>query len=199
MGKESYVDIGWLPNYYQHDTTIYINWSKEAVNNMKNEPHSDLANWEFRCKKGLVFSKAGIYAPTFRLSTGSIIDSGCNGIFSDNISIVYLLGILCSKLIRYQFNTYINHTVNAQVDDIKEISICLNSIAEKQIINFVRSIIENQKQNPLYDYASNEQNEIDCLVYEAYGLNAEDIHEIEYWYARRYPKLAMANQKNQMC
>ena len=37
---------------------------------------------------------------------------------------------------------------------------------------------------------SNEQKEIDKLVYEMYGLNDNDIKEVETWYARRYPKLA---------
>ena len=37
---------------------------------------------------------------------------------------------------------------------------------------------------------SNEQKEIDKLVYEMYGLNADDIEEVETWYARRYLKLA---------
>ncbi|ALB42567.1 hypothetical protein AA650_20795 [Anabaena sp. WA102] len=36
-------------------------------------------------------------------------------------------------------------------------------------------------------YPSHEQIEIDKLVYEVYGLNAEDIAEVENWYARRYP------------
>jgi len=47
-----------------------------------------------------------------------------------------------------------------------------------------------KKQNPRYDYMSNEQKEIDKLVYEMYGLNADDIEEVETWYARRYLKLA---------
>jgi hypothetical protein len=37
---------------------------------------------------------------------------------------------------------------------------------------------------------SNEQKEIDRLVYGMYGLKANDICEVETWYARRYPKLA---------
>jgi len=37
---------------------------------------------------------------------------------------------------------------------------------------------------------SNEQKEIDKLVYEMYGLNKDNIREVETWYARRYPKLA---------
>lgn len=61
-----------------------------------------------------------------------------------------------------------------------------------QIQHVVSSIIKKQKQNLRYDYASNEQIEIDRLVYEAYGLNAEDIAAVENWYARRYPRLAKA-------
>ena len=52
----------------------------------------------------------------------------------------------------------------------------------------VAKIVETQKSNPRYDYASHEQIEIDKLVYEAYGLSAEDVQEVENWYARRYPK-----------
>lgn len=37
---------------------------------------------------------------------------------------------------------------------------------------------------------SNEQVEIDKLVYEMYNLDSEDIREVETWYARRYLKLA---------
>ena len=37
---------------------------------------------------------------------------------------------------------------------------------------------------------TNKLKEIDKLVYELYGLNQDDIREIETWYARRYPKLA---------
>jgi len=58
------------------------------------------------------------------------------------------------------------------------------------------SIVNKQKIDPRYDYASYEQIEIDKLVYEAYGLNAEDIAEVENWYARRYPKLSQAQKAN---
>jgi len=36
---------------------------------------------------------------------------------------------------------------------------------------------------------TNEQIEIDKLVYDMYNLNEEDIKEVENWYFRRYPKL----------
>ena len=38
---------------------------------------------------------------------------------------------------------------------------------------------------PLY-----EQNEIDRLIYDIYGLEDEDIYEVETWYKRRYPRLS---------
>ena len=36
---------------------------------------------------------------------------------------------------------------------------------------------------------TNEQLEIDKLVYKMYNLNQEDIEEVENWYFRRCPKL----------
>ena len=57
-------------------------------------------------------------------------------------------------------------------------------------------IIIKQKAKTHYDYASHEQIEIDKLVYEAYGLNANDIEEVENWFIRRYPKLSAAQKEN---
>lgn len=64
------------------------------------------------------------------------------------------------------------------------------------ILDQVSSIRQEQRKVPRYDYASNEQIEIDRLVYEAYGLNEDDIREVENWYARRYPALAAAQRAN---
>jgi len=58
------------------------------------------------------------------------------------------------------------------------------------IENNVGEIIQKQKLNLNYDYMTNEQLEIDRLVYGMYNLNDEDIDEEENWYFRRYPKLA---------
>ena len=71
----------------------------------------------------------------------------------------------------------------------------LTAQQEKLLAELVSKIVERQKQNLSYDYASNEQLEIDRLVYEAYGLNESDIREVENWYARRYPKLASSQRR----
>ncbi len=63
------------------------------------------------------------------------------------------------------------------------------------IAELVDAVVEKQRTNPRYDYASNEQVEIDRLVYAAYALNEADIREVEDWYARRYKTLADAQRK----
>ena len=78
------------------------------------------------------------------------------------------------------------------VDALKELHIPNDVIG---IAALVGSIIEHQRTNLSYDYASNEQLEIDRLVYETYGLSEADIREVEDWYARRYPKLEQAQRK----
>lgn len=188
MGKSSDTEDGVMPNYYQEPTSVFIDWSTEAVANMRQEAHSDLANEEFRFKKGLSFSFTGQYSPTFRISIGELFVNAASRTYSVLFGNDFLLGVLCSKLQRYFMRNIINHTVNFGVDDLKDTNFPVDSNQKMQ--ELVSQIIEKQKQNPRYDYMSNEQKEIDKLVYEIYGLKKEDIREVEIWYARRYPKLA---------
>ena len=212
-GGESDADEGWMPNYYV-PTNYYIDWSEWAVNRMRTLTSrernrlngvtggndrlcSRFQNSETYFKAGITFSRTGYYAPTFRYSAYTVYDTKAPIIFitfqieNDNI-----FGILCSKLMKFIIKNYIGHTVDTQVDEIKEASIILNYNNEESISNLVKKIIEKQKKDPRYDYAPNEQLEIDRLIYEAYGLNDEDIQEVENWYARRYPKLVQVGQNN---
>ncbi len=104
------------------------------------------------------------------------------------------LSKLCSKVSRYFLKNYVGHTVHTQIEELKELPLTV-SISKKGNLH-VSSILESQKENSNYDYGSYEQIEIDKLVYESYGLNAEDVEEVENWYARRYPKLSAAQRAN---
>ena len=188
MGKSSDTSDSYLPNYYQEPSVIFINWSRRAVQSMKSEAHSDLANGEFRFRKGLSMSRIGQYAPTFRIGVAPIFDSAVPKIFCDFLDDYFLLGVLCSKMFKFLFKQYVDHTVSSQVEEIKNVPIVC--CEDSRIKDLVISIIEKQKENPRYDYMNNEQKKIDELVYKLYGLNQEDIQEVETWYARRYPKLA---------
>jgi len=185
-GGESDVDTGFLPNYYV-PTDYFIDWSNEAVEKLSTVKTARFQNKEFYFREGLTLSYTGQYAPNLRINSLGVFDVGGSSVFSimDNYQI---LGNFVCKITKYIGKNWIDHSVNFQVDENKELPILFTE--NKQIKKLVKDIVEKQKQNPRYDYISNEQKEIDKLVYEMYGLNKDDIKEVETWYARRYPKLA---------
>jgi len=178
-----------------------VDWSQEAVKRMKtltvrqrdgegeDKLCSKIQNKGYYFKKGLTWSLGGFYSPTFRLSGLGIFDvMGSRAVIRDENILIQINAIVSSKLGKFLMKNYLDHTIILQIDELKEmpLSISVNGVIEK----LVEQIIKKQKQNPRYDYMSNEQKEIDKLVYEMYGLNADDIKGVETWYARRYPKLA---------
>jgi len=125
-----------------------------------------------------------------RLNSKALFDNMGSSMFLYYFSVYFALGLLNSKLGKYLFKVYIDQTVAAQVDEFKEVPFYFTE--DDSVVQNVRIIIQKQQQNHRYDYASNEQKEIDALVYQLYGLNEEDIREVELWFCRRYPKLAEA-------
>jgi hypothetical protein len=193
-GGSSDTESGWLPNYYVK-SDYYINWSENSVKSLyrrsKYESNkANLRNPEYWFKTGITYSARGIYSPTFRLNSNAIFDSNGSSLFpKKDLNIYAFLGILCSKFIKFYIKNYIGHTVATEVDELKEIPIYENKELYSEILGHVDLLISNQKKNSSYNYI-NQQKEIDRLVYELYGLNYEDINEVETWFARRYPKLA---------
>ncbi len=185
-GGESDTESGWLPNYFV-PTEYYINWSQEAVRKLQTSPSARFQNATYYFKHGITLSHTGMYSPMFRINNPTPFNVGGSCIFPV-VNINFILAVICSKLSKYYFKNAINHSVNASEDPIKEMPILFKE--NKKVIELVEELVSRQKKNPRYDYMSNEQKEIDKLVYEMYELNEDDIREVETWYARRYPKLA---------
>lgn len=196
MGMPSDADNGLLPCYLQKPSRIAIDWSVVGLNGMRNEARSDLANSEYRFRplnSQISFSFAGQYAPTFRTSNAPVFLNAAPRIFlKSSKELSAWLGYLNSKLFRFIARSMINHSVNFGVEDIKGVLV----LELVNVQSLVDKILSKQKVNHRYDYINNEQLEIDRLVYEAYGLNDDDIREVENWYARRYPSLAAAQRAN---
>ncbi len=191
-GGASDINEGWLPNYYV-PTQYYIDWRKDSVARMKKLPGFRHDGKEYFFRSGISFSHTGVYSPTFRMSSGGIFDTAGSCLFPDTDKIELTLGLLCSVFNRYQFKSFINHTVNAAEDPIKEIRIPFDLTEAASVITTkVQDIISQQQANPRYPYYLHEQKEIDALVYALYGLDADDIREVELWYCRRYDRLAQA-------
>jgi len=190
---------GWMPNYYV-PTDYFIDWSEWAVDRMKTltskkqggKIASRFQNKEFYFVQGISWSDAGFYSPTIRISGESVFDVKGSRMIVNNPT--NILGLLNSHLIKLYIKSVNNTTVSTQVDDFRELNIPCD--IDINIEHYIKDIIEKQKQNSRYDYASYEQREIDRFVYEAYGLNEDDVQEVENWYMRRYPKLAAAQKAN---
>lgn len=202
-GGESDTETGWLPNYYV-PTDFFIDWSSWAVNRMKtltaferdgkgaDRICSRFQNIGYYFLEGITFSITGIYAPTFRVNNIGVFD--VKGSFiNPPFNLYSVIGILASRLNKLLSKVFIYNCVDMQVDAIKEIPFYIEE--DKRIENLVHQIINKQAKNLRYDYSSNEQKQIDQIVYSLYGLDAEDVKEVETWYSRRYPKLSEDHNK----
>jgi hypothetical protein len=166
----------------------YFPWNKKLIKKL--DKLNSLRNRNKYFSKGIFFSIAGEYTPCFRFAKYDLFDINSHLIdFKIKINQSSILGILASKTVKYFLKNYLNHSAALNTQDIDEMPIIILKNNET-IGALVDGIIEKQRQNSCYDYMSNEQKEIDKLVYEMYGLNKDDIREVEIWYARRYPKLA---------
>jgi len=201
-GGASDAQGGWLPNYYV-PTDYYIDWSEAAVDRLKTHCEDPrtlrgkavIRNPSFYFRKGLTFSDVGFYSPTVRISGEGVFDVKGSRIVSDVFPLYFLLAILCSRLGRMLIKCFSNHTVSTQVHDIGELVVPWVSARQTQMEQLVAQIVERQQADPRYPYHLREQRELDRMVYQLYGLNDEDIAEVERWYARRYPRLAAAQGK----
>ncbi len=205
-GGESDADDGWMPKYWV-PTEYYIDWSEWAVNRIKtltirqrdgsgpDKVCSRFQNPEFYFLQGITFSHTGIYSPTFRQGSATVFDMAGSTLFCECITVDELLLRLNSKVWIYLFKNFANASVNASEDPIKEVPLP-QPRSQLDADGLVQSIVRSQRTEQRYDYASNEQVEIDRLVYAAYGLNEADIREVEDWYARRYSTLAQRQRRN---
>ena len=209
-GGESKSDEGWMPNYWV-PTDYFIDWSEWAVQRMRNltirERNAQqgkqggkdqlcavIRNADSYFTFGITYSPTGIYSPSFRRSCCAVFGNKGSTIFPNSKSLDsgQLLGVLSSKVFKFCLKPFRAHTIESPEQGLADTQV---PWPLPNVFQLVNCIITNQKSNPHYDYASNEQLEIDRLVCEAYGLNETDIREVEDWYARRYSKLAKAQRK----
>jgi Type I restriction enzyme R protein N terminus (HSDR_N)/Eco57I restriction-modification methylase len=179
------IDRGLLSQFWR-PVEFYVDWSEAAITRMKALPGAVFRNSQHYFRRGVSFSNTGIYSPTFRLSHGGVFDQKGSCIFSDVLSPQTLLGLLSSTLMKYFVKSFINHGVDAQLDDLP---IVLPTTEEIILVEGkVREIVAEQQENPAYDYRPRLA-ELDSIVFDIYRLTSDERTEINTWYKRRYPKL----------
>ncbi len=164
LDKAAESDIeGGLLSLFWRPVDFYVDWSTQSVAAMK-ELHGNggvFRNPQYYFRRGISFSNTGIYSPTFRLSHGGVFDQKGSNIFCDVLGERVLLGILNSTLLRYFAKAFINHGVDAQLDDLP---VVLPSVSEqKAIVAVVDSIVASQRTDAGFDYRS-KLAELDSLV-----------------------------------
>ncbi|HEX8402795.1 MAG TPA: N-6 DNA methylase [Allosphingosinicella sp.] len=179
------IENGLLAEYWR-PVEFYVNWSSQAVEEMKGLKGARFQNSISYFEKGISFSNTGIYSPTFRLGHGGVFDQKGSNIFCDIMEREVLLGILSSTLLRYFAKSFINHGVDAQIDDLPIVVPDAGQAA--QIRNLVDQIVLGQKSNLSFDYRPLAA-QIDDVVDDLYGLTADERQEIRSWHRRHYPKL----------
>jgi len=184
-GGESDTGDNWLPKYYVK-SGYYFDWSEKSVSLLKEI--KGMRNPHIHFTPGITFSWTGEYAPTFRLSSLGIYDQSSSAILNlKHFDIDQLLGLLNSKLIKYQIKNFIDHTVNSDIEVISSLVIAKNDISA--ITPYVQKIIFEQRKDPRYNF-SDEEAKINEIIYFLYGLTKEEISDVENWYVRRYPLLS---------
>jgi len=188
-GGASRTADGWLP-CYQVPTDYYIDWRAESVAAMKRLPGFRHDGREYYFRRGVTFSHTGQYAPTFRFGAGGVFDTAGSTLFPRGHDLRLLLALLNSSMVRYLFKNYLNHSVNAAENPLKEIPLPRpDAGAERDLILLVDRIAARQRTDRYYPFHRHEQREIDALVFGLYGLAEEEIEEVERWCVRRYPAL----------
>lgn len=179
------VERGLLAEYWR-PIEFYVDWSAQAVTAMQNHKGGVFRNPQYYFKKGISFSNTGIYAPTYRLGHGGVFDQKGSNIFCDVMDREVLLGILSSKLLRYFAKSFINHGVDAQIDDLP---IVIPDPHQANLIKaLVDQIVQAQQADLGFDYRPIAR-QIDDVINDLYALTADEREELTSWHRRHYPKL----------
>lgn len=194
-GGEQDIESGELRSFWS-PVDYWIDWSHDSVQELKRRNRSKskgvkrprFQNSQFYFQEGIRFSPAGLYAPAFELSFGGVPGHKGSLILPIQSSIVnYLLGILCSPVVRYLTKNFLQHTVMTEADIVKQIPIPVPTASQLQEIDqLVVEVITAKREARDYSVAHAAINEI---VGDLFGIDANENSEIERWMLRRYPNL----------
>ena len=172
---------------YYTPITQYIDWSRESVQQLQNDPKARWQGYEYFFKEGLFISRGGTGNPVIRYAPPGVIDSS-GGIYiptSEKVSARYLSGLLNSSLIQEIIKEFINGTVNTQIQDMRMVPVVIPSESEQtRMEKFVDQAIaarirSSNAHDPAIDVSMSEigerslskiESDIDELVSDIYEI-----------------------------
>lgn len=175
IDSSSYGDQTWVPvqkgfkksDKYYSGTNMYINWSKESIENMHETGF--VKNVDY-------FFSSGIYLPRGKFSSiaARYVD---NAVIDRNIILNTIDGAPSTRFFIGIFNSAtcrkITSTMSSQTSDIRNIPIVMPTREEEEkMVDLVDRAI-NIKKGESDESLSTIQTEIDSLASEIYSLNSE--------------------------
>ena len=161
---KSYMKRGGADQYYRPIMEA-LDWDPESI------PVYDIPNNVPFEEKGIIISGVSSRLAARYMPKGCYWDSNkaIGFIVKDrDISIEYGLGLLNSSLYNYLMNGIINNTNSIQITGIHALPFVKpDNETKEKIENIVKNIIHKKKANLNYDY-SNEQKQIDSIIFNFY-------------------------------
>ncbi|MDB2225746.1 N-6 DNA methylase [Halorubrum ezzemoulense] len=185
VDSDTYGDKVWVPyekgsdkeDIYYKEISIYLRWTKKSLKRIKENRNGRLRDPRYYFQEGLFASRGGTgeYKIKARYVNNSVVDT--SGVLmlpiGDHISPKYLLGILNSNFCKYLLDNFINHTVNVQASDMRNIPIPIPAKNERdELVSLVDDAIQAKKGEGNNSF--NEiQEKIDKQVQDIFGIEAE--------------------------
>ena len=171
-------------NKWYAPTVYAIDWSKKNVDILKTDSKARWQGYNFFFKSG--FSWNNVLNPNSQYIKGRYKEVSINDVASmslytlyEKTSAKYFLILLNSYFIFYYLRTFINNTVNLQINDMRQLPII---IPTEKLLNEAEDLFDRGKSiredriNGVIDEVTEEnllkelQNEVDAFVLGLYGL-----------------------------
>jgi len=182
-----YLKRGGAEQYYR-PVMEALDWNKESI------PIYDIPiNVPFE-SEGIVLSGVSSRLAARYMPKGCYWDSNKAigfTLIDNSISIEYVIGLLNSSLYNYLAKGIINNTSSIQITGIHALPFILPDVKTKEKIEIlVKKIIENKKRNLDYDYTQ-EQIQIDDIIFEFYTHKFKFSNELKIKLGRKFSNYRM--------
>lgn len=155
----------------------FIDWSRDSVKYMLNNPKARVQNSEYYFKKGICMSLINSNRQQARIMEEVIFDQSDNGYFCDERYLFFFLGFFNSRLFNYMLKKVINPTANATVNYVKKIPVLLPTEDNLEVLNnLIKEIISLRRKN---EETYVEEKQVDNFFYDLYNLTEEEKKLVE--------------------
>jgi hypothetical protein len=171
-------------NRWWAPTPYYIDWSRENVRVLQTDPKARWQGYQFYFREG--FCWTNVLNPNARLIKARLKDKSVNDVGSMSLYVIvnylntkFIICILNSNLLFDYYRTFINYSVNIQINDIRQLPIVIPTSKQLKEFELIFDRAKRVQEEKLSGKISEEeaeerleeiQKELDEKVLKLYGL-----------------------------